>query len=99
MIKFYDPLNQVNLGYIEAYKSDQIFISLDFAPYSDLILAGTTDKEVQILNYNTYKVNHTLLGHTNKVDTVSFSCDKDKCISGSSDRTLRIWDIFKGQLV
>jgi len=61
-----------------------------------MILAGTTDKEVQVLNYSTYKTSHTLLGHANKVDSVSFTNEKEKVISASSDRTIRIWDLNKG---
>jgi WD40 repeat protein len=37
-----------------------------------------------------------LEGHINQVMSVAFSPDGNKVVSGSSDRTLRIWDVFTG---
>jgi WD40 repeat protein len=39
------------------------------------------------------------LGHQGKVDAVNFTQDKEKLVSGGSDRTLRIWDMNKGLMV
>ncbi|NJM86462.1 MAG: hypothetical protein HC847_03880 [Hydrococcus sp. RU_2_2] len=39
----------------------------------------------------------TLVGHLDRVSTVCFSCDGKTLISGSWDKTIKIWQIDKGQ--
>ncbi len=36
---------------------------------------------------------HTLQGHTNEVQSVSFSPDGRTLASGSSDHTIKLWDV------
>ena len=36
---------------------------------------------------------HTLTGHTNKVSCAKFLGDSTKVVSGSHDRTLKVWDL------
>ena len=37
-----------------------------------------------------------LKGHTSTVNSVAFSLDGRKIVSGSSDNTIRLWDVLKG---
>ena len=37
-----------------------------------------------------------LEGHNNKVISIDFSPDGDKILSGSSDKTTKIWDLKSG---
>jgi WD40 repeat protein/uncharacterized caspase-like protein len=39
------------------------------------------------------------LGHSESVDSVAFSPDKKTALSGSVDKTLRLWDVATGQLL
>ena len=47
------------------------------------------------LNYTFATVNfqHTLTGHSGKVLAAKFLGDPSKVVSGSHDRTLKIWDL------
>jgi WD40 repeat protein len=39
---------------------------------------------------------HTLCGHSGPVDSVAYSADGQKIVSGSCDKTVRIWDSTSG---
>ena len=41
----------------------------------------------------------TLAGHSNWVNSVSFSPDGTKLASGSEDKTIKIWEVSTGQLL
>ena len=40
-----------------------------------------------------------MLGHSEKIHGVAFTCDKQKCVSSSADRTAKVWDMIKGTSV
>eukprot|EP01044_Picomonas_judraskeda_P043461 COSAG03_NODE_22869_length_286_cov_0.588235_1_plen_61_part_01 len=40
---------------------------------------------------------HTLEGHSDDVNSASFSPDGTKVVSGSRDQTVRIWDAVTGE--
>ena len=42
---------------------------------------------------------HTMQGHTHVVDSVAYSPDGSHVVSGSWDKTIRIWNATTGQLV
>ncbi len=42
---------------------------------------------------------HKLEGHTGEVRAIAFSPDGQQILSGSYDRTLRLWDTDSGQLI
>jgi mono/diheme cytochrome c family protein len=45
------------------------------------------------------KIDPAFEGHTNTVNAVAFSSDGKRAVSGSDDRTIRIWDIPSGRLL
>ena len=59
------------------------------------MLAGATDKSVNIFSGQTGKHMHTFLGHGSKVNSVSWISSRDKCVSGSDDKQVKVWDIEK----
>ena len=42
---------------------------------------------------------HTLAGHHGEISSTQFNYTGDVCISGSIDRTAKIWDVGSGQCV
>ena len=45
------------------------------------------------------KLINKLTGHTDCVRSVAISPDNKKIVSGSSDNTIRIWDLDSGNLI
>jgi WD40 repeat protein len=68
-------------------------INLDYT--GEKLLAGSTDCAVQIFSSSTGKQLHRFLGHGYKVNGVSWSSSKEKCVSGSEDKQIKVWDIEK----
>ena len=57
------------------------------------ILTGGTDKSVTVYNTSTGKALHSFVGHGQRVNSVTWSCNREKCASGSEDRQIKIWEI------
>ncbi|XP_065055783.1 autophagy-related protein 16-1-like [Rhopilema esculentum] len=59
-----------------------------------LILATSNDKACRIWTISDQRIRHTLTGHSEKVLAARFlGADSSKIVSGSHDRTLKIWDL------
>jgi len=71
---------------------------LDWAAVGDLLARGS-DKDVEIWDTSTWKAKTTLKGHTDYVNSVSWSPDGKRLASGSDDGTVKIWDVASGQNV
>ena len=66
---------------------------------SGLIAVGTKQNQIQIRKAVDGKVVKTLAGHTAAVTGVGFSADGKHVVSGSEDKTVRVWSIESGQAV
>jgi len=59
-----------------------------------MILASSNDNACRIWSLSDHRLRHTLTGHTGKVYSAKFlGSDSSKIVSGSHDRTLKIWDL------
>lgn len=54
---------------------------------------------IHIYDANTYKELIVLVGHTHLVSTVAFSPNGKRLVSGSLDRTMRLWNTRTGKLI
>jgi WD40 repeat protein len=73
---------------------------LRFAAENITLNVGTTYWKRTLRNYNPINmfsfllfVQHTLTGHSGKVMAAKFLGEPSKVVSGSHDRTLKIWDL------
>ncbi|KIJ44866.1 hypothetical protein M422DRAFT_251854 [Sphaerobolus stellatus SS14] len=56
-------------------------------------VSGSDDQTIRIWNAHTGElITGPLEGHSDQVNSVSFSSDGQRIVSGSDDRTIRIWD-------
>ncbi|XP_060070628.1 autophagy-related protein 16-1-like [Ylistrum balloti] len=73
--------------------SNQGITSLDFDLEETLILGASNDFASRVWSLNDQRLRHTLTGHSGKVLAAKFLGDSSKVVSGSHDRTLKIWDL------
>lgn len=73
--------------------------SLDFSPDGKYIVTcdyKDEERAIRIWNAETLELRKTLKGHLKEVERVIFSPDGKYILSGSSDGTLKLWDIDSG---
>lgn len=64
-----------------------------------LLAACSANRSVRIYDLASERLRHHITGHNNKVHAVQFSWDGRAVVSGSTDRTIRIWDCSSGREV
>ncbi|TPX33851.1 hypothetical protein SmJEL517_g03392 [Synchytrium microbalum] len=73
----------------------QSVMCVAFNKAGDLILGTSNDHSVKIWALGTNRLKHTLTGHIGKVFAARFA-DSNRVVSGSHDRTIKLWDLAKG---
>ena len=64
----------------------------------NLYISGSKDKTIAVVKINEKYLFHQLRGHLDSISCLII-IDNIKLISGSSDRTMRIWDLSKGTTI
>ena len=72
---------------------DSVFTCISLS--NELVLAGGTNCCGSLLDTKTGKSKLDLVGHSGKINTVGF-VGNHHCVTGSSDRSIKFWDIVKG---
>ena len=74
---------------------------LEFNMNGQLLAAGDMSSEITLLETkNTLHMKRKLQGHSDRVNNCKFtSTERNKLISVSSDRTLKIWDVSNGKVL
>ncbi|CCX09741.1 Similar to Periodic tryptophan protein 2 homolog; acc. no. Q9C270 [Pyronema omphalodes CBS 100304] len=71
------------------------FSSLAVDSSGEIVCAGSLDSfDIHIWNVQTGQLLETLSGHDGPISSLSFAPDGSSLVSGSWDRTVRIWSIF-----
>uniref|UniRef100_A0A8C5E8N5 Autophagy-related protein 16 domain-containing protein n=1 Tax=Gouania willdenowi TaxID=441366 RepID=A0A8C5E8N5_GOUWI len=67
--------------------------SIEFDSAGSYLLAASNDFASRIWTVDDYRLRHTLTGHSGKVLCARFLLDSVRIVSGSYDRTLKLWDL------
>ncbi|CDW84641.1 UNKNOWN [Stylonychia lemnae] len=70
---------------------------LTYSNNSDYLMVCSNDYQAKILKSNPLRVLTFLNGHTDIINQCCFSNFTQKAVTGSADRQIKIWDIYKGQ--
>jgi WD40 repeat protein len=66
--------------------------SIAFSPNKRMIASDNGATEIILLDINTGKLRH-LYGHNKEINSVAFSSDGKRLVSGSFDNTVRLWNV------
>ncbi|XP_078266852.1 autophagy-related protein 16-1 isoform X2 [Rhinoraja longicauda] len=69
--------------------------SLEFDSTGAYLLAASNDFASRIWTVDDSRLRHTLTGHSGKVLSAKFLLDNARIVSGSHDRTLKLWDLSR----
>jgi len=69
------------------------------AHWKNLIAAGLWCGNIIVLDATTGVCTSTLSGHTDSVSSLAFSSDGTSLVSGSHDKTVKLWDIQTGGVI
>ncbi|KAG7257891.1 hypothetical protein CRUP_007042, partial [Coryphaenoides rupestris] len=67
--------------------------SIEFDSAGSYLLAASNDFASRIWTVDDFRLRHTLTGHSGKVLAARFLLDNARIVSGSYDRTLKLWDL------
>ncbi|XP_015282345.1 PREDICTED: autophagy-related protein 16-1 [Gekko japonicus] len=67
--------------------------SIEFDSAGSYLLASSNDFASRIWTVDDNRLRHTLTGHSGKVLSAKFLLDNARIVSGSHDRTLKLWDL------
>lgn len=67
-----------------------------FSPDDQYILGSSNDNSTRLWLQKSQRVRHTLNGHTSKIFASAFTSDSQNVITGSHDRSIKVWDLAKG---
>ena len=79
-------------------------VLLDHSPqtlsyWNNAVAVGTTHRDILILDAITGSQTAVLPGHTDEVNSLTFSADGKSLVSGSDDTTVKLWDVQTGGVV
>jgi WD40 repeat protein len=82
------PFSSEDVGYVE---------SVAFSPKGGLVVCGSRDNKVRLLNASSGHCLRVMSGHGSHVTSVVFSPNGKQVASGSEDNSVRVWSVESGQ--
>jgi eukaryotic-like serine/threonine-protein kinase len=95
-IKFWDTTTYQELYSFHAHDGVILGIAVKHDG-SQIASVGGWDNEVRVWDTKTRTLAMTMRGHISRVESVAFSQDGKRIVSGGSDNTIRVWSVATGK--
>ena len=94
MIKMWSPTTGKEIQSLRGFSRaiTDVAISMD----NELLAAASTEHKAMIWRLKTMRSVHTLAGHKDTINASKFSFVTKSLLTGSADRTIKLWDLDKG---
>ncbi|KAK1786049.1 hypothetical protein P4O66_017785, partial [Electrophorus voltai] len=79
--------------------SNEGITSIEFDSTGTRILAASYDKSALFWRLDDFVPKFTLTGHSRKVTAARFMCNLRQVVTGSADRTVKIWDLQRAACI
>ncbi|XP_064157465.1 protein Atg16l2 isoform X1 [Anguilla rostrata] len=79
--------------------SNEGITSIEFDPTGTKILAASYDKSALYWSLDDCAPKFTLTGHSRKVTAAKFKCSLRQVVTGSADRTVKVWDLQRAACI
>ncbi|KAJ7990117.1 hypothetical protein DPEC_G00296990 [Dallia pectoralis] len=79
--------------------SNEGITSIEFDPTGTRVLAASYDKSALFWRLDDSVLKLTLTGHSRKVTSAKFKCSMRQVVTGSADRTIKIWDLHRAACI
>lgn len=79
--------------------SNEGITSIEFDSTGSRILAASYDKSALFWRLENCVPKFTLTGHSRKVTAARFKCNLQQVVTGSADRTVKIWDLHRAACI
>ncbi|XP_061074216.1 protein Atg16l2 [Conger conger] len=79
--------------------SNEGITSIEFDPTGTKVLAASYDKSALYWSLDGCAPKFTLTGHSRKVTAAKFKCSLRHVVTGSADRTVKVWDLQRAACV
>ncbi|XP_045074463.1 protein Atg16l2 isoform X3 [Coregonus clupeaformis] len=79
--------------------SNEGITSIEFDPTGTRVLAASYDKSALFWRLDDSVPKITLTGHSRKVTAAKFKCSLRQVVTGSADRTVKIWDLHRAACI
>ncbi|XP_031428997.1 protein Atg16l2 isoform X2 [Clupea harengus] len=79
--------------------SNEGITSIEFDPTGTRILAASYDKSALFWKLDDCVPKFTLTGHSRKVTAAKFRCSQRQVVTGSADRTVKVWDLQRAACI
>ena len=95
-VKLWQRVPNQQLG---SFPQDQAVVSMSVSPDGNWVALGRADNSLILQNLKDPNTRRVLAGHAGPVTAAQFTADSTKLFSGSTDKTVRAWNVADGQQV